>query len=307
MNQTKLFLDHLYETYHDPSFLESDPLEFPHRYRDPLDQEAVALISALLAYGNVRQIRASIEKLLLILGSSPGQTIRALGQEKNRKKMRINLGEFVHRFNTGNDILAIFCLIQSSWNRYGSVGNHFLKGHEKSDLLVFDGTHSLTSEWKTSVKKLGINRGPYFEHLLSSPKQGSCCKRWMMFLRWVGRKDRLDLGLWNEGSPILDRKTRSLKPSDLIIPLDTHTSRLSQYLGFCSRKSPNWRSAVEVTEKLKDFCSDDPVKYDFSLSRLGILDLCQKRFHAEICKRCQLLPVCLYAQNQLGVNHESRH
>jgi uncharacterized protein (TIGR02757 family) len=118
-----------------------------------------------------------------------------------------------------------------------------------------------------------------------------------MFLRWMGRRDRLDLGLWMKGSALAGGfpEGRALRSDQLIIPLDTHTGRISQYLALTSRKSLGWKAAVEVTEALRVCNSDDPVRFDFALSRLGILDLCRRSYRVEICRKCDLLKVCQFA------------
>jgi uncharacterized protein (TIGR02757 family) len=121
-----------------------------------------------------------------------------------------------------------------------------------------------------------------------------------MFLRWMGRRDAVDPGLWTEQgamAPVV--RGRALHASQLIIPLDTHTGRISQYLGLTKRKSLNWRAACEVTERLRLCDPQDPVKYDFALARLGILDLCQKKYRVEVCSTCELLPECRFARKRL--------
>ena len=120
-----------------------------------------------------------------------------------------------------------------------------------------------------------------------------------MLLRWMGRKDSLDPGLWTEGGSQLSARFpagMSLQSKQLVMPLDTHTGRISQYLGLTSRKSLNWKAALEVTQALKQIDPEDPTRYDFALSRLGILDICQRSYREEICKKCQLLPACHFAQ-----------
>ena len=114
----------------------------------------------------------------------------------------------------------------------------------------------------------------------------------------MGRRDGLDLGLWTDGSPLEGTfpKDKRLHPRQLILPLDTHTGRISQYLGLTERKSLGWKAAVEITERLKRADPLDPVRYDFAISRLGILDLCQKKFRVEICGQCSLLTACRFAK-----------
>jgi uncharacterized protein (TIGR02757 family) len=116
-----------------------------------------------------------------------------------------------------------------------------------------------------------------------------------MLLRWMGRKDGVDPGLWTgPGFP----EGRALQASQLVIPLDTHTGRITQYLGLTRKKTLNWKTALEVTRGLKACNAQDPTRYDFSISRLGILDLCQRSYRPEICERCELVTVCKFARSK---------
>jgi len=289
----KVFLDRVYATYHRKEWLSSDPLEFVHRYADPLDQEVVGLLSALFAYGNVIQIRRTVETILERItstGQSPSHLVRLWNLKGGHSQADLFKG-IIHRFHTGRDIAGLLALIAESHKQYGSVAQHFAQ-------YASEGMSSALSlfirDWKAWIPKLGLSRrvGPQFTHLLSAPDDGSVCKRWCMFLRWMVREDELDPGTWKK----LWGSAPALTPDQLVLPLDTHTGRISQYLGLTSRKSLNWKAALEITEALK-FCDPkDPVKYDFALARLGILDLCQKRFRVEICEKCELLPVCRFAR-----------
>jgi uncharacterized protein (TIGR02757 family) len=309
LSQLRTLLNQLFEQYHRPEFLTSDPLEFPHRYADPWDQEAVALLAALLAYGNVKQIRRSVEEVLRRIhrvSTGPAAFIRALDPAGAGGPA---FSGFVHRFNNGADLELLFLLLQKSWREHGSLGSHFVSFLEPGDEDTSDALSALIAEWRAWIRqspalRARFRKSPSFSYLLTSPDDGSCCKRWCMFLRWVGRKERdshagMDLGLWSEGSP-LARETfppgRWLRSSQLIIPLDTHTGRISQYLGLTERKSLNWLAAVEVTRSLRLSCdAEDPTRYDFALARLGILDLCQRRYREEICNRCALLHACRFS------------
>jgi uncharacterized protein (TIGR02757 family) len=119
-----------------------------------------------------------------------------------------------------------------------------------------------------------------------------------MFLRWMGRNDELDPGLWGARGKLRPTFSvgRFLSPHQLVIPLDTHTGRISQYLGLTDRKSLGWLAALEVTAALRACDEADPVRYDFALCRLGILDLCQRRYRAEICANCKLVSACHFAR-----------
>ena len=125
--------------------------------------------------------------------------------------------------------------------------------------------------------------GQGVRYFLPSPRDGSACKRLNLFLRWMVRRgDGLDFGLWREVST-----------AKLVIPLDAHVSRIARYIGLTDRPTPSWRTALEVTARLRRFDAEDPVKYDFSLCRLGILKLCPKKRNLTKCRNCSLVEVCL--------------
>ena len=122
----------------------------------------------------------------------------------------------------------------------------------------------------------------------------------------MGRKDELDPGLWQPGSELLAGLSSSsgIVPRQLVIPLDTHVGQICQFLGLTRRKSLNWKAAVEITARLRVFDPEDPVRHDFALARLGILDRCRKKFVAEVCGDCDLRPACGHAlHGQIGRAH----
>lgn len=306
------FLESLLARYHRTDYLDSDPLEFVHRFQDPWDREAVALFSALLAYGNVRQIRAAVADLLERMvrsGGSPAGFVRALASprpgrtlQKERESALAALDGFYHRWTRGPDLVLLASLLAAAWEKHGSLGRRFSAGISTPDTEGFSSAlDRLVLDWKEEARaQAGLPPSEFFFHLLNAPSSGSCCKRWCMFLRWMGRRDELDPGLWREDSPLIRMDGRSspvipLRSSMLVIPIDTHTGRISQYLGLTDRKSLGWNAALEVTANLRACDPDDPVKYDFALSRLGILNLCQKKYRVEICQQCELLTACRFA------------
>jgi uncharacterized protein (TIGR02757 family) len=300
-------LDPLFQKYHRVEFLGSDPLEFPHRYEDPWDQEFVALLSAVLAYGNVRQIRKSVEDLLLRISSqstSPSALLRALdgtGLDRVRQEAwKEAVDSFVHRFNVGSDIYAFTRLLARSWTEYGSFGGHLAAYLSPDDANFGEALSRVFDDWEKWRRELGLKTEKSFGYLITPPRVGSTCKRWCMLLRWMGRKDELDLGLWKRGSPLLAAGSPGVRSNQLVMPLDTHTGRISQYIGLTERRSLNWKAAVEITDRLRECDAEDPVRYDFALARLGILDVCQRRFRVEICLQCDLLPVCRFARKGLS-------
>ena len=301
------FLERLETRYNRSDYLFSDPIEFVHRYKDSSwDQEGVALISSALAYGNVKQIKKSVSDLLNRMNrisTSPADFVRKLSDPSFSLLARKTFRGWVHRFNRGDDLVELLKLLNGSWRQYGSLGAHFLTHLEPESPSIENALNRLLSDWKAALPK-AVRQRPSMKFLLSSPDAGSTCKRWCMFLRWMGRKDSVDTGLWvkddvHNAFQATFPRGRSLQPELLIFPIDTHTGRITRYIGLTRRKSPSWKMAVEVTERLKKFYPHDPVRCDFSLARLGILRFCKKKYDLNVCPGCDLLPVCGFAKGRL--------
>ncbi len=246
------------------------------------------MLAASLAYGNVRQIRRSIasalERMSEVSPEGPATFVDGLSQAAFRRKAGRAFQGFVHRFNRGEDVVLLLHLLSRSWKSHGTLGAHFGSLMEPSDSHIGPALDRLVREWKSWA---GKDSSGSFGFLVPRPEDGSCCKRWCMFLRWMGRRDEIDPGLWSS----------IVSPRQLIIPLDTHTGRISQYLGLTERRTLDWKAALEVTDSLRLLDPNDPTKYDFALSRLGILDLCQKTHRVEICSQCELKPVCRFSRS----------
>lgn len=279
----KVYLDKLYKTF-DLKFLSPDPLEFVHQFKKPEDQEVVGLIASSLAYGRVERILVSIKDVLRRMDNKPHRFTINFNPARNAKVFE----GFVHRFNTGKDIACLVYFAKQMIEESGSIGRFFLKGYNPTDtniknaLIGFsEKTLSLDASLLYDKQKLPANAGVRF--FFPSPKDGSPCKRLNLYLRWMVRnRDGLDFGLWKD-----------IHPSKLIIPLDTHIARISQNIGLTKRKSPDWKMAEEITESLKMLDPNDPVKYDFALCRLGILEHCPKRKDLGKCEKCLIKKVCI--------------
>ena len=283
MKNLKPCLDKLYRTF-DLKFLSPDPLEFIHKFKTSEDKEIVGLIASSLAYGQVERIRSSIKTVLERMDNKPYRfTVRF-----NPVKDKGLFDGFVHRFNTGRDIACLIYFAKQMIEESGSVGGFFLKGYStkdaniKNSLISFsERVLSLDVSALYGTKSLPNDAGVRF--FFPSPKNGSPCKRLNLYLRWMVRKgDRLDFGLWKD-----------ISASKLIIPLDTHIARISQNIGLTKRKSPDWNMAEEITENLKKLDPQDPVKYDFALCRLGILEHCPKKKDFKKCEKCLIKKVCV--------------
>jgi len=283
IKKLKDHLDRLYSTF-DESYLSSDPLVFVHDYKKRLDREIVGLLASSLAYGRVDTIKKSIAKILALMGPSPSGFVLGLDPQKEKEKFK----GFKHRFNDGRDILCLLFIMRQMIEKRGSVGGFFMEGYHPGDATIKTALASFTeralrldSAGLYGTKK--IPKKACIRFFFPSPESGSACKRLNLYLRWMIRRgDRLDLGLW-----------KAVPPSKLIIPLDTHIARISRLIGLTSKKSPGWAMAVDITETLKKLDPKDPVKYDFAISRLGILEECTTKKAPDKCKICKIEGICI--------------
>jgi len=259
----------------DSSTLSPDPLELVHRYRDPLDQEAAGLLAASFAYGRADIIVRSGSWILERLGPSPH---RWLTEEFTAGAASRRFRGFSHRFHKTPDLVALLGRLAAVIRRHGSIGSLFREVHDASD---DDIGPSLTRFAAAMIESVPSAPPPSLGFLLSSPADGSACKRMNLFLRWMVRREPPDLGLWT-----------FVDPRQLVIPVDTHVHRITTFLGLNGRKSADWKTAIAITRRLRRFHAEDPVRYDFAICRLGILDLCSRRQRKELCDVCLLNDVC---------------
>ncbi|MGD9718620.1 MAG: TIGR02757 family protein [Sulfurimonadaceae bacterium] len=218
-----------------------DPIIVAHRYRD----ERVALVCALFAYGNVKQIVKFLESLDFSLFD---------GDEVRVQKA---LACRYYRFQKGEDIVALFIALGRLHAKGLTLEEVFQKGYmPRKDPI--EGINELIRTLGALYPHATAGYTFLLSQVTNKTKGAGALKRWMMFLRWMVRKDCIDMGLWH-----------GVNPADLIIPLDTHTFNVSRKLGLLSRKSYDLEAAIELTNTLKTFDAADPLKYDFALYRLG--------------------------------------
>jgi uncharacterized protein (TIGR02757 family) len=253
MNNYKLkdLLENLYISYKH-KFSSKDPVWMLHRFSDERDIEIIGLITSAYAYGSVDQINRFIDTLLQRIGNKPYEF--TINFEKRKDKKFLN--DLYYRFNSGRDLVNLFAAINKNLAVYSSLKNLFMSYYRAESDNIIDALAGFSKALNLNGKGKGDK---YYHYLLSNPINGSTCKRMNLFLRWMVRKDEIDLGLWNEVSS-----------SKLIMPVDTHIGRISKKLKLVKRKSIDLKFAVELTEKLKQFDPIDPVKYDFALCHIGI-------------------------------------
>ncbi len=257
-----------------------DPVEFPHRYSDPRDIEVSGLLSASLAYGRADLFKPKLESLFAQVGSSPAAFVAGL-DVRGAKKL---LGKFVYRFNVGTDLAVLMLGAGRALRERGSLEALFaelLRRHGELHAALGGFTAALRDVPMARLRRaLGPERG--LDHLLPSSMGPGAAKRLNLFLRWMIRgPDGVDFGIW-----------RSIPPSALVIPLDTHLGRIGRYLGLTRRKDLSWKTAEEITASLRQIDAMDPVRYDFALCHHGMSGACPVRARPDNCARCLLLAAC---------------
>ena len=271
-------LDQLVATF-DLATISPDPLELPRRYTSPDDQEVAGLIAAAFAYGRASHIVTNIGAALEAMGPSPAEYVRDL----DAGEARIRFRAFRHRFHKTGDLVGLLERVSGVLHTHGSLQSLFRFVYREDEKDIAGSlSRFVTAILESGPKTTGPAR-KRLEYLLSSPSDGSACKRMNLFLRWMVRRTSPDLGLWT-----------FVDPSHLLIPVDTHVHRISTFLGLNHRKSADWQAARGITDQLSRFDPQDPVRYDFALCRLGILDLCSRKRRKEQCDVCLLRDVCRF-------------
>ncbi len=293
LKKRHFFFNELLSKFHTADLLYSDPIYFVRQYSKPLDQEVVGFLCASFSYGSVNQIQHAIKQVLLPMQSHPYEFIKNY-DGKNYWP------HFYYRFHKSTHLQVLLKVLQLALTEYGSLGELFkqkARQHTTQNLCVqilSDVSRYFCKQVEDVLKKEKTKelwRGLRF--FFNSPENGSACKKLLMYLRWMVRKDHIDLGLWPW-----------ISTSQLIIPTDTHVARLAYYLNLRKGKeesAPNWKMAIEITESLKKINPEDPVCYDFALTRLGILNICKRKYINSICNKCPVEGMCRFS-SELG-NH----
>ena len=255
----------LYETYNHREFVHPDPLEFLYKYDEPGDREIVGLIASCLAYGSVRQILRSVSSVLERMESP-----RTFLMTSAERSLQSTFRDFKYRFTTGEDLVSLLRGIRSVLERHGSLHSCFCQGLSRDHETVIPALSTFVATIASAVRERPRS-------LLPSPDGGSACKRLNLFLRWMVRCDEVDPGGWER-----------VPASKLIVPLDVHMHRISLQLGLTTRKQANLRTACEITAAFRAIEPSDPVRYDFSLTRLGIRDDLTPDSFLEACRRSRI-------------------
>ncbi|MBX7246749.1 MAG: TIGR02757 family protein [Candidatus Sumerlaeaceae bacterium] len=277
------FLQVLSTRYHHPDYLGSDPLVEVRRFKSPVDREIAALFAALLAYGNVKQINASLRKLYDAMRGHPAPFVAGFDPARDPAALK----GFKHRFTDSEDIACLCHLLAQALAKCATLENFFLQGYDPAEPdLVGAATRFMENlcslEFAPRFSRDRMLRKTSFKHLMPRADKGSACKRVHLFLRWMIRPDDgIDLGLWH-----------AIPASKLIMPVDTHILRIGRNLGILRRKTGSLAAAREITAMLALCDSADPVRFDFPLCRLGILQKCPTTSNLAACDVCELNSVC---------------
>jgi uncharacterized protein (TIGR02757 family) len=246
MDNLKALLDDKVLAYNSRDFIDNDPISFPHSFTKKEDIEVVSLLASIIAWGNRKMILRSGEKMFYgIMEGTPYDYVMQGRWESLDDKVN------VHRTFFASDLKYICRGLRSIYLKYGSMEHIFI------GCTVWEGIERLR------IEMAAANGGTFTRHI-SNPvpgkgKPASACKRMHMMLRWLCRRDGIvDLGIW-----------QNISPSQLMIPIDVHVARTARQLGLVSRKQNDRRTVEELTERLRSFSPEDPVRYDFALFGVG--------------------------------------
>jgi uncharacterized protein (TIGR02757 family) len=250
----KDFLESKVVEYNRVGFIENDPVCIPHRFTLAQDIEISAFFAAIFAWGHRTIIIKKAAALMELMDGAPYQFITQHQPEDLKRLM-----EFKHRTFNGTDLLYFTQFFQQYYATHDSLESAFLKGYSEdpgggmeTSLNAFYHTFFSLEDVPARTRK----------HI-ASPLKNATCKRINMFLRWMVRKDAngVDFGLW-----------KHLSPADLVCPIDLHVARVARRFGLLQRPATDWKAALELTEMLRRYDPEDPVKYDFALFGLGAME-----------------------------------
>ncbi len=245
----KDYLDECVYKYNTPEFIDKDPISLPHQFTKKEDIEIIGFLVATFAWGNRAMILKNGEKLLQITKYEPLNFIL----DFNEKMFLRSKSDFNHRTFFIDDLSYFFKSLNNIYTKHNGLESCF---HANN---LYNEMHFRISNFRNIFFEL-----PHLERTekhVSNPIQNSACKRINMFLRWMVRKDNcgVDFGIWD-----------SMKPSELLCPLDIHSGRIARKLEILIRKQDDWKATIELTNALKEFDINDPIKYDFALFGLGV-------------------------------------
>jgi uncharacterized protein (TIGR02757 family) len=254
-------LDALYGEYNREDSA-SDPVHRVRPYRDKADREIAGFCAAALAFGRVASVLNSIDTLRAIMGPGPAAYVRRFEPDAPHPELRA----MVHRWIRGTDLAALLWILRQILESSGSLESFFVDGLSEDDedigaALDSFSTRALALDIRRVYRRVPARPGVCY--FFPRPSAGSACKRLNLFLRWMVRRDEIDLGVWTR-----------VPASKLIVPLDTHVIRLGRCLRLTRYVSPGWKMAADVTRSLRRLDPIDPVRFDFSICHVGMMNAC---------------------------------
>jgi uncharacterized protein (TIGR02757 family) len=249
-------LERKYKEYNKSAFIDDDPVSLPHRFTRLQDIEIIGFWVAMLAWGNRKAIMSSGSRILEYMDNAPYDFV--LNHQDKDLKRFLN---FKHRTFNATDALYFIEFFKQHYSQHDSLEEAFVNA-ERGNLKKELNTEKALAGFHETFFSLEDAPHRTRKHV-ATPVRGSTCKRMNMFLRWMVRKDRygVDFGLW-----------KKIQPAQLLMPLDVHVDRVARKLGLVRRKQTDWEAVIELTENLKEFDPKDPVKYDFALFGISVLD-----------------------------------
>jgi uncharacterized protein (TIGR02757 family) len=258
----KAFLDAKATQFNVVDFIQDDPITIPHRFTKKQDIEIAGLFAAILAWGNRKSIINSCNTLLKLMDNDPYNYIMALPAQQNEKTFA-PLKKFVHRTFNALDLWHLLYFLRHHYHqqKQHSLETAFTQWMQPGDTTVENalaGFHNYVFGYDGDA----IDEKHCRKHI-ATPAKKSACKRLNMYLRWMVRSDknRVDFGIW-----------KNISPAQLVCPLDVHVARVARRLGLLLRTQDDWPAAMELTQHLRTLDAADPVKYDFALFGLGVVE-----------------------------------
>jgi uncharacterized protein (TIGR02757 family) len=273
-------LERLYREFDYDARLQRDAIQYPLRYPDAADREIVALLTACLAYGRVELFGRALDLVLAAMGPSPAAFVRDFQPTRDAARF----ASFIYRFNRPRDLVAFCVAARDVLARHGTLEKCFLAGDLDPHGPIAPALERFARAFVDADLRDVFPRGRRsrgYRHLFPLPSAGGPCKRLLLFLRWMVRREPPDFGLWT-----------GVSPSRLLMPIDTHVENMSRAIGLTRRRSRNWKMVEEITARLALLDAADPVKYDFALCHTRMAGDCLDRRDAVVCMPCGLRGIC---------------
>ena len=245
----KEILDEYIKKYETAEFIKDDPIQFIHKFQDKKDAEIAGFIASLFAYGKREVFISKVNHIFTLMNNKPYEFIKSFDFQNNC------IENCSYRFSKDCDLIQILKTLNKLYSENETLESLFKYNYERKK-EVWDMFQGVVDYFYSGID-MEITKG--FYHLLPNPAKKSALKRLNMLLRWFIRKSAVDIGIW-----------KFIPKSELLIPLDTHVAKISRKLGLLKRNDNGYESVIELTNKLKEFDNEDPVKYDFALFGYGV-------------------------------------